>query len=141
MIPGAWNMASVKMERAYVPKVGMANTVHLVCFITFCCSLFDQCGLIGLFAEGCVNGCSRHGECVHHPLDTFDDEQWSCECENGFSGLDCSVALESQCGDNIDNDNGKLLDNKRKRERERERDKADKPQLINCSIFFSRWLG
>lgn len=57
---------------------------------------------------GCVNDCNEHGECVRQHLTTPNDELlWVCVCEPGYAGLDCSVALESQCGDNIDNDKGK----------------------------------
>ena len=58
-------------------------------------------------AEGCSNGCGGDGECVRLAAELGDEEQWTCVCENGFSGLDCSVPLESKCGDNIDNDKGK----------------------------------
>ncbi|XP_075677439.1 teneurin transmembrane protein Ten-m isoform X1 [Dermatophagoides pteronyssinus] len=60
---------------------------------------------------GCVNDCNEHGECVRQHLTTPNDELlWVCVCEPGYAGLDCSVALESQCGDNIDNDKDGLVD-------------------------------
>lgn len=52
-------------------------------------------------AAGCVNGCSRHGQC------TMEDGEYKCICVEGWAGNDCSIALEMSCKDNIDNDNGK----------------------------------
>lgn len=51
---------------------------------------------------GCENGCSRHGQC------TLEDGEYKCVCIDGWAGLDCSIALETNCNDNVDNDHGKL---------------------------------
>ena len=60
-----------------------------------------------IVVEGCANGCSGHGECIQRSTELNNDHQeWMCVCQNGFSGLDCNVPLESKCGDNIDNDKG-----------------------------------
>lgn len=50
---------------------------------------------------GCENGCSRHGQC------TLDDGEYRCDCIEGWAGSDCSIPLEMNCNDNIDNDKGK----------------------------------
>lgn len=49
---------------------------------------------------GCENGCSRHGIC------TLQDGEYSCECSPGWAGRDCSIGLEMECEDEIDNDHG-----------------------------------
>lgn len=55
-----------------------------------------------LFATaGCENGCSRHGQC------TLENGEYRCDCIEGWAGSDCSIALEMNCKDNIDNDGGK----------------------------------
>lgn len=54
-------------------------------------------------AAGCENGCSRHGQC------TLEDGEYRCVCIDGWAGTDCSLALEMNCSDNIDNDHGMLL--------------------------------
>lgn len=51
---------------------------------------------------GCENGCSRHGQC------TLENGEYRCDCIEGWAGTDCSIALEMDCKDNIDNDGGKL---------------------------------
>lgn len=50
---------------------------------------------------GCENGCSRHGQC------TLENGEYRCDCIEGWAGSDCSIALEMNCKDNIDNDGGK----------------------------------
>lgn len=55
-----------------------------------------------LFPAGCENGCSRHGQC------TLENGEYRCDCIEGWAGTDCSIALEMNCKDNIDNDGGKL---------------------------------
>lgn len=53
------------------------------------------------FAAGCENGCSRNGQC------TLEDGEYRCVCIEGWAGSDCSIPLETNCKDNVDNDNGK----------------------------------
>ncbi|XP_055911433.1 teneurin-a isoform X2 [Eupeodes corollae] len=53
---------------------------------------------------GCENGCSRHGQC------TLEDGEYRCDCIEGWAGSDCSIALEMNCKDNIDNDNDGMTD-------------------------------
>lgn len=53
------------------------------------------------FVAGCENACSRHGQC------TLNNGEYSCMCIEGWAGKDCSIALEMDCNDNIDNDHGK----------------------------------
>lgn len=55
---------------------------------------------IVLVAAGCENGCSRHGQC------TLENGEYRCDCIEGWAGSDCSLALETNCKDNIDNDGG-----------------------------------
>lgn len=52
---------------------------------------------------GCENGCSRHGQC------TLEDGEYKCVCIDGWAGHDCSIQLEMNCNDNIDNDHGKFI--------------------------------
>ncbi|CAO1418145.1 unnamed protein product [Diamesa hyperborea] len=53
---------------------------------------------------GCENGCSRHGQC------TLEDGDYRCDCIEGWAGIDCSIALEMNCTDNIDNDQDGITD-------------------------------
>lgn len=36
-------------------------------------------------------------------------EAWRCMCHDGWTGLDCSHPLETNCADDTDNDNGELI--------------------------------
>ncbi|KAH8289150.1 hypothetical protein KR054_001033 [Drosophila jambulina] len=53
---------------------------------------------------GCENGCSRHGQC------TLENGEYRCDCIEGWAGSDCSIALELNCKDNIDNDGDGMTD-------------------------------
>ncbi|XP_055596104.1 teneurin-m isoform X3 [Uranotaenia lowii] len=55
--------------------------------------------------EGCPNGCSQHGQCH-----VSGELMWECRCYEGWDGIDCSVPLEQNCGDNKDNDRDGLVD-------------------------------
>lgn len=57
--------------------------------------------LFSTLPAGCENGCSRHGQC------TLENGEYRCDCIEGWAGSDCSIALEMNCKDNIDNDGGK----------------------------------
>lgn len=61
---------------------------HNVCFI---------------FAEGCSNGCGNHGNCV------LANNMYGCICNDGWEGESCSVRLEMECSDEVDNDQGTYL--------------------------------
>lgn len=51
--------------------------------------------------EGCPSACTGHGNC------RVDNEGfWECRCTDGWDGIDCSVALELNCNDLMDNDRG-----------------------------------
>ena len=52
--------------------------------------------------KGCENNCNGNGNCTVKK----DENEWHCECHNGFEGDACEHELESQCGDDIDNDGG-----------------------------------
>lgn len=52
------------------------------------------------FSEGCDNGCGNHGNCV------LINNMYSCVCNDGWEGESCSVRLEMECNDEIDNDQG-----------------------------------
>ncbi|CAG2113486.1 unnamed protein product, partial [Medioppia subpectinata] len=54
--------------------------------------------------DGCPKGCSSHGECVRN------QEEWLCRCREGWGGRDCSAPQETNCADDIDNDNDGLSD-------------------------------
>ena len=51
--------------------------------------------------EGCPKECSKHGQCKSSP-----EGGWSCRCEKGWEGADCSIPLELECEDGKDNDKG-----------------------------------
>ncbi|KAF2364560.1 Carboxypeptidase-like regulatory domain [Trinorchestia longiramus] len=53
---------------------------------------------------GCANSCSGHGLC------TTQAGEYSCQCSAGWTGDDCSVQLETECSDMIDNDGDGLAD-------------------------------
>ncbi|CAG7727590.1 unnamed protein product [Allacma fusca] len=53
---------------------------------------------------GCANSCSHHGSCI------MQDGSYSCKCSSGWAGLDCSVRLETNCSDDIDNDEDGMTD-------------------------------
>ena len=52
---------------------------------------------------GCKNACSRHGMC------SLEDGEYHCICSNEWAGDDCSIPLEQQCNDEIDNDQGNII--------------------------------
>ena len=52
------------------------------------------------FAEGCPHNCNNRGECIRKEND------WECVCHDDWDGHDCSVGLERDCSDRIDNDEG-----------------------------------
>lgn len=56
-----------------------------------------------IYLAGCENGCSRHGQC------TLEDGNYRCVCIEGWAGSDCSIPLEMNCHDDVDNDHGKLF--------------------------------
>ncbi|CAI2347790.1 unnamed protein product [Caenorhabditis sp. 36 PRJEB53466] len=58
------------------------------------------------YQDGCPNQCSSKGECV---MDRRTSE-WSCRCQAGSTGPDCSVPLEMHCDDGLDNDSDGLVD-------------------------------
>lgn len=47
-----------------------------------------------------MNSCSRHGNCI------LQEGEYTCQCSEGWAGIDCSVRLEMDCNDEIDNDQG-----------------------------------
>ncbi|XP_054267852.1 teneurin-a-like isoform X4 [Macrosteles quadrilineatus] len=53
---------------------------------------------------GCVNACNRHGSCV------LVDGDYQCQCSDGWAGVDCSVRLEMDCNDEVDNDQDGMVD-------------------------------
>lgn len=53
-----------------------------------------------IFSEGCDNDCDNHGNCV------LVNNMYSCVCNDGWEGESCSVRLEMECNDEIDNDKG-----------------------------------
>lgn len=71
---------------------------NIHCFLHFLFFTYFSHSL--LITAGCENGCSRNGQC------TLEDGEYRCECNQGWAGSDCSIPLEMNCKDNIDNDNG-----------------------------------
>lgn len=74
-------------------------SLYYIQFMTFLVNLLTFFPLLA----GCANGCSGKGQC------TLEDGEYRCDCKEGWAGSDCSIALELNCKDNIDNDNGKFL--------------------------------
>ena len=58
-----------------------------------------SCNSVVLVA-GCKSACNRHGTCA------LEDGEYHCVCSDGWAGLDCSIRLEMECNDEIDNDEG-----------------------------------
>ncbi len=54
------------------------------------------------FAEGCPNECHNNGACQ-----LFQDG-WKCSCKDGWKGVACSVAMEIECENSHDEDDGEL---------------------------------
>ncbi|KAJ9594791.1 hypothetical protein L9F63_013923, partial [Diploptera punctata] len=48
--------------------------------------------------------CNRHGTCA------LEDGEYHCVCSDGWAGLDCSIRLEMECSDEIDNDEDGMVD-------------------------------
>lgn len=48
--------------------------------------------------------CQNHGSCR-----VSGEVLWECRCYEGWDGVDCSVQLEQNCGDNKDNDKGNFF--------------------------------
>ena len=66
--------------------------------------------------EGCPGQCSGHGGCVAGGNKGFgggdaeeSSREWSCQCDDGWEGQDCSVMMETDCGDQVDNDGGECI--------------------------------
>jgi EGF-like domain. len=53
-----------------------------------------------VLVAGCKSACNRHGTCA------LEDGEYHCVCSDGWAGLDCSIRLEMECNDEIDNDEG-----------------------------------
>ncbi|KAK3564553.1 hypothetical protein QTP86_022795, partial [Hemibagrus guttatus] len=54
--------------------------------------------------DGCPNLCNGNGQC------TMGQNSWHCECKTGWRGTGCSVAMETSCADNKDNEGDGLTD-------------------------------
>ena len=69
-----------------------------ICFL-----LVRMLYIIVLFSiDGCHNDCHGHGVCQQY------QNGWRCGCRDGWKGQDCSTAMEIQCDDKNDNDDGKI---------------------------------
>lgn len=55
-----------------------------------------------LLTDGCPNLCNGNGQC------TMGQQSWHCECQTGWRGPGCSVAMETSCADNKDNEGGEF---------------------------------
>ncbi|XP_016323114.1 teneurin-2 isoform X4 [Sinocyclocheilus anshuiensis] len=54
--------------------------------------------------DGCPGLCNGNGQCI------MGQNSWHCECHNGWRGPGCSVAMETSCNDNKDNEGDGLVD-------------------------------
>lgn len=59
--------------------------------------------LMSSIVAGCPQNCHGNGRCHS------EDGEYRCECSPGYSGFDCSIPLELNCSDEIDNDHGNVL--------------------------------
>lgn len=114
---------NVEMVHVYVPEDGTASIVLFVshqihyiclqiyvkCFFFQICIIYNFCAYIIWydkhlnFSEGCENGCGNHGNCV------LTNNVYGCECDDGWESKSCSVRLEMECNDEIDNDQGLII--------------------------------
>ncbi|CAG2058491.1 unnamed protein product [Timema podura] len=53
---------------------------------------------------------SDRSACNHHGTCTLEDGEYHCVCSDGWAGLDCSIRLELECDDDIDNDEDGMTD-------------------------------
>jgi len=51
-------------------------------------------------ADGCRRDCHGHGSCQ------LFSGTWLCRCHDGWKGSDCNVAMELDCDNRLDDDNG-----------------------------------
>ncbi|XP_050530422.1 teneurin-a isoform X1 [Daktulosphaira vitifoliae] len=54
--------------------------------------------------QGCSKGCGNHGSCV------MTNNIYGCVCKEGWAGESCSIRLETDCSDEIDNDEDGMTD-------------------------------
>ncbi|KAM4764069.1 teneurin-2 isoform 2-T3 [Cyanocitta cristata] len=54
--------------------------------------------------DGCPDLCNGNGRC------TLGQNSWQCVCQSGWRGPGCSVAMETACADNKDNEGDGLVD-------------------------------
>lgn len=53
------------------------------------------------YVAGCPQNCNGNGRCQS------EEGEYKCECSMGWAGSDCSIQLETNCSDEIDNDHGR----------------------------------
>jgi len=51
--------------------------------------------------EGCPVTCGGHGSCQ-----LIASSEWMCQCDEGYTGVSCSTAVELICDDFTDDDTG-----------------------------------
>uniref|UniRef100_A0A8C9VTN2 Teneurin transmembrane protein 2 n=1 Tax=Scleropages formosus TaxID=113540 RepID=A0A8C9VTN2_SCLFO len=64
----------------------------------------EHCTIGRPLFHGCPNLCSGNGQCI------LGQNSWHCECMTGWRGSGCSVAMETSCADNKDNEEDGLTD-------------------------------
>nr|CAD7424065.1 unnamed protein product [Timema monikensis] len=67
-------------------------------------SVWGSLYFMGVALPGCRSACNHHGTC------TLEDSEYHCVCSDGWAGLDCSIRLELECDDDIDNDEDGMTD-------------------------------
>lgn len=82
----------------FIPSIEW-NSFHVTHTRTRCISWY----YLYLFSAGCPNSCSHHGSCI------MQDNRYLCKCSNSWAGEDCSIRLETNCSDDIDNDDGEIF--------------------------------
>lgn len=91
-------MVSARMERACASLDGMESIARLKVVLEGKDQLILNQQLINEFV---IYSCSNHGQCRVGGEGLFE-----CRCNDGWDGIDCSLALEKDCKDGKDNDKG-----------------------------------
>ena len=74
----------------------------------------DHCDIKSIspvIEDNCPFSCQNGGSCYQTGDEANDDEKvWKCRCPNVFIGFDCSIEVEQDCSDGLDNNNNGFTD-------------------------------
>ena len=95
--------AGARMGLAPVTRASTVTTVHSVSLeLKPVTRHLDSINAFLVLSDGCPNNCHNHGNCQ------LFRHGWRCSCLDGWKGDACNVAVESHCGNNIDDDGGEV---------------------------------